>query len=469
LISKGSERTFAFEQLIGADPGCTVQQDRIFVERVRSGSGTKVLLGVVADGDGDSKAGEAAQVVIQHVVEAVRLSKEKDLNAVLIRGLQSGSQAILGGGSRVAATVLAIKGKRYHLASVGHTQAFLIHDGRAKLLNQRTDDLLGITKSPQIQTNSTKGDYLAPGDRMVMASDGLTRINPEDGRPFVNPKDLPSYVEGNSPREAARHILSIAMGRDVDDNVSVIVIQTPGGARGAGKRWLFAALPALALVIVLIILAMSPSEEVTAPELIDYGYGVILSGSAFIRAVDGESRKVDKLGTIPPRANVKAEEDTRLTLQSSFGTSSDLSAISIYLAAGSELQITSADLHLPPEAQGGGDQNLPVELSYLDGSMLVVRGSGSRIIQIKFEDEMVSLAETGRAVLGFQPADGILLVGCLQGGCTYQGQKRGITSFQSGYSLSLPISQGFDAQLEILPADTVAFWDDLCAGCLSSQ
>ncbi|OGO16559.1 MAG: hypothetical protein A2Z14_04280, partial [Chloroflexi bacterium RBG_16_48_8] len=301
MIPERGEPNFAFEQLIGAGPNCMVQQDRVRVENVKTASGARILLGVVADGH--AMAGESAQVVINHVFEAVRRSRDKDLNAVLRRGLESGSQAIMGKRGQVAVTALAIRGNRYHFASVGHTKVFLIREGRARLLNQGMNDLLGASGSPQILTNSSEGDLLVPGDQMVLASDGLTRINPEDGKPFVDPKDLPGYIEGNSPREAARHMISIAMGRDVDDNVSVIVIQVPGSEKALRWRWAYAAIPAgLALIVFALLLGLPPSKGDVAPAPIDYGYGVILSGSAFIQTAEGESRRVDKLGTIPPMA-----------------------------------------------------------------------------------------------------------------------------------------------------------------------
>jgi serine/threonine protein phosphatase PrpC len=470
LIPKGSERHFAFEQLIGADSECTVQQDRVLVETVRTASGANILLGVVADGDGPAMAGEAAQFVIQHVIEAVRGSKEKDLNAVLIKGLVSGNQAILNQGSQVAVTALAIRGNRYYLASAGHTKAFLIHEGRVRSLNPGVNHSLGLSGSPQIQTNDSGGNLLSPGDQIVLASDGLTRINPEDGKPFVDPKDLPSYVEGNSPREAARHIVSIAMGRDVDDNLSVIVIQTPGKRPGGHKLWMFAAaFLAVVLLGALIVLALNRDGTDETMEKVDHGYAVILSGSVFIVTAEGESKPVEKLGTIPPLAEVEAQEPTRLRLQSAIDSSTDVPLSSIYLSSRSKIKIQSVDAYLERAGQGRGFQSLPTSLIYIDGSILVLRESGARESQMEVGDIVASLTGSGRAIFGIRSIEGEFHVDCLLGRCTYEMRTGEITSLQAGQMLIM--SQTPDELLAIFPlrADSIEFWNGLCGGCLSTQ
>jgi serine/threonine protein phosphatase PrpC len=470
LIPGVSERFFAFEQLLGADPDCTVQQDRVLIETVRTASGSKVLLGVVADGDGHAMAGEAAQIVIQHVLEAVRGSKEKDLNAVLVKGFMSGNRAIMGEGGQVAVTALAIRGNRYYLASAGHTKAFLIHDGRVRLLNPGVNHSLGLSGSPQIQTNTPRGDLVAPGDQIVLASDGLTRINPEDGKPFVDPKDLPSYVEGNSPREAARHIVSIAMGRDVDDNLSVIVIQVPGKRQGGQKLWIFAAaFVAVVLLSALIVLGLNRDRTDETLEPVDHGYAVVLSGSVFVVTEEGEGKPVEKLGTIPPLAEVEAQEPTRLRLQSAFDSSTDVPLTSIYLSSRSKIKIQSVDAYLDKDGQGRGFQSLPTSLTYIDGFVLVLRESGARKPQVEVGDIVASLSGSGRAILGVRSIEGEIHLDCLLGGCGYEGKTLEITSLPAGQMLIISLTSGEPRAIFPLRADTTEFWNDLCENCLSTQ
>jgi serine/threonine protein phosphatase PrpC len=470
LIPGISERNFASEQLLGADPDCTVQQDRVLIETVKTASGVKVLLGVVADGDGHAMAGEAARIVIRHVLEAVRSSKEKDLNAVLTKGLLSGNQTILGEGSQVAVTALAVRGNRYHLASAGHTSAFLIHEGRVRLLNPGTNHPLGLSGSPQIQTNASNGDLLNPGDQIVLASDALTRINLEDGKPFVDPKDLPAYVEGNSPREAARHIVSIAMGRDVDDNLSVIVIQTPGKRQGGPKLWILAAaFVALVLLGALIVLGLNRDRTDEMLEPVDHGYSVVLSGSVFVVTGEGEGKPVEKLGTIPPLAEVEAQEPAHLRLQSAFDSSTDVPLTSIYLSSGSKIKILSVDAYLDKDGQGRGFQSFPTSLTTIDGSVLLLRESGARKPQIGAMDIVASLTGSGRAIIGVRSIEGEIHVDCLLGGCAYEGKTGEITSLPAGQMLIRSQQSGEPHAIFPLPPDIIGFWNDLCESCLSTH
>jgi len=316
-MSRRQGHQFATEQELGAGPRHSVQQDRVRVETVRMASGARLLLAVIADGDGHVNAGKAAEVVIELVFERVQRSKKNDIHSLLVDGLTAGNSAIAGG-SRVAATVMAIRNDRLYLAQAGHTSAFLVRKGRTTPLTKANDNLLGTSSSPRISTNSSKGEPLQAGDSIVLSSDGLTMKNPEDGRPYVDPANLPALIADNTPLEAARHIISIAMGRDVADNVSVIVIQTPAGERGGRKLWMVAAaLTALVLMVALVVLGLKKNGVDESIQPVDYGYAVILSGSASIETAEGERKTVNKLGTIPPLAVVEVDENTRLALQSS--------------------------------------------------------------------------------------------------------------------------------------------------------
>lgn len=90
-------------------------------------------------------------------------------------------------------------------------------------ITQATSALLPMP-SMEIQQGDAGGIKLEPGDYILLATDGLLRTSPADGRLFVNLGDIPDHVEGNSPDDASRHLVSLAMGRDVDDSVTVAVL-----------------------------------------------------------------------------------------------------------------------------------------------------------------------------------------------------------------------------------------------------
>ena len=179
----------------------------------------------------------------------------------------------------------------------------------------------------------------------------------------------------------------------------------------------------------------------------------------------GEFRK---LGTIPPLVDVEAEEPTRLALQSSIESSSDGSLISIYLSAGSRIGIQSVDSRQDVDGQGTRFHSFPASLAFIDGSILVLRSSGVRSLQVEVGNIIPALAGAGRTILGVRSSGGLIHVDCLQGGCTYERDGGVITVLEAGQSLT--VSQSSDESIELYPVlpNTKAFWDDLCAGCIST-
>ena len=148
---------FATEQELGTDPGQRLQQDRVRIENIRTASGARLLLGVIADGDGGDGAGNAAERVIHQLFETVQKSHKGDILSLLIDGLTQANATMMEG-FRVAATVVAIKNGRAFLAHAGHTSAYLIRDGNVTLLTRRNRELLGDSHPPQISTNTSKAN-----------------------------------------------------------------------------------------------------------------------------------------------------------------------------------------------------------------------------------------------------------------------------------------------------------------------
>ena len=465
LTSSPDSGLFAFEQQLGAVPAGSTQQDRVRVGFVRSASGPKVLLAVVADGDGDLQAGRAAEIIINRVFEEVQETKAKDLNEALMRGLASGNKTIQQTASLVAATVVAIRNSRLYVAHTGHSMAFLVRDGKTTPLTQTNDNMLGSSIQIKIESTDPKVEALKPEDRIVLASDGLTRIIQEDGLPAVDPAKIAAYVEGNTPLDAARHLISIAMGRDVEDNVSVIVIKQNGRTVGKAKRWPLIAI-SLALVALLALAIRSTSwfQEEQIPELSDFGYAVIISGSASVHTAEGENLSAAKLSTIPALATLTVNEPTRLALLSNNSATTDITFVLLFLSPGSTLQLLSVDPQ--PSIQGVNDRNHQTVLSLVVGRLLIVRDGGSRAIQVNLEDGSASISGFGPAVLGIEQSGSSTLVQCLQGNCTFAGIDEDATALQARHRVSL--IGGKASAPEPLAEQAVSSWNTLCGDCLSS-
>jgi len=466
-MSRPQGYRFASEQELGTDPTLSLQQDRVRIENLRTASGARLLLGVIADGNGGDGAGHAAEQVILQLFETVQKSREADILSVLIDGLTQANEAVMKG-YRVAVTVVAIKNGRIFLAHAGTTSAYVIREGNVTSLTRTNRELLGDSHPPQITTNSSKGEVLHSGDSIVLCSDGLTQINPEDGKCFVDPGEFPSLISDNTPREAARHIISIAMGRDVTDNVSVIVIQAPQKREGGKRLWVFAvAFMILGMIIALLILTSRQNGTDVTIEPVDYGYAVVLSGSVFAETSESGRKTVEKLGTVPPSSEVEALDRTRLTLQSNQESSTDVTLISIYLSSGSKVQIRSVDAMQDVDGTGSRFQRIPTKLAYLDGAVLVLRSGGGRRLQVEAGDVHGSMPGVGRAIIGVRTFEEMIQVDCIQGSCAYELAGGEITQLQAGQSLTIAQNSDEPIGANAMDFEDLAFWDDLCGGCLT--
>jgi len=311
---------------------------------------------------------------------------------------------------------------------------------------------------------------LHPGDSVVLASDGLTRISSEDGKPFVHPEDIADYVEGNTPLEAARHLLSIAMGRDVDDNVSVVVVQLPGGrARGGrGSLTILATIVGIMLVLALGVVGIKwLRDSRIPPPSVDYGYAVLIQGSVRVDdVVEGDSIGiVTYLGTIPAGATLTALDESRLALQTTYEGSFDLSATSFYLTSGSQIRLRILDAR--PEMSGGNQLTLTTGsiLDLVSGRLLVVRSEGDHEIQVAVGANSSSLVGFGAGVMGLITEDGTRVVDCLVGQCLTHEVNGATVEFMSGQRLSLvDVKQ---ENVEVIAEGILQGWDKLCESCLS--
>jgi hypothetical protein len=223
-------------------------------------------------------------------------------------------------------------------------------------------------------------------------------------------------------------------------------------------------------MVVALILFVIQRNDGESPHLqVDYGYAVILSGSVWIESPEGERKPVGKLGTIPPLSLVEAQETTRLTMNSSLESSNAVSLFSIYLDSQSRIRIQSVDSIKDVEDQGTRLESFSTSLSYLEGSLLVLRTSGARELKVHLGEVVIHYSGAGRMIIGIRSSEGVIRVDCFQGRCAYEVLGSEIIQFNNGQSLM--ISSGSNDVLGIseIHSDDLVFWDDLCGGCLSTQ
>lgn len=283
-------------------------KNRYFEDRIRHGvihtRGGSIALGVVADGIGGENAGErAATLTVDGVFKYFEDSTESNIpemlkqslvqvNAEVFKESQQQSQKKNMGSTAVVA---AIYNNRLYIANVGDSRIYLLRDGKLIQLtvdhtwerevvqarklspaeaarHPRRDELvrsigyeatvkvdLGIylqgSSTSESDALQNQGMPLNPGDRIILCSDGLIKSKPGGNGHFVEPSEIIQIVTESSSSEAPAKLIQKALDRNVDDNVSVIVMEVPGGKRSLivlPKMRLIAGVAAIALIVVFI-------------------------------------------------------------------------------------------------------------------------------------------------------------------------------------------------------------------------
>lgn len=458
-----SERAASVQDVGGAPD--EQQSDRIRAEEIRMASGDRVLAAVIADGSGVGGAEAAAQVVGQ-VFQIIQASKPSELEGAIRRGLEiaDGRLRKSGNGAQskvlVAATAVVVWKRRLYIAHVGDTLAIHVSRGTGNQLTQANSARLGSENQPQITTGRLQ---IRRGDRIVLASDGLMRRNPETDLPYVGQDEIAQHAAELPPNKAARHLISLALGRDVDDNVSVAVLAPRGGAKA--KRsfpWVAAAAGALMLVLAAAA-ALVPSRPSTQPAT-DYGFAVLVDGGVLADQGSGTPELVPSLGTIRSASFLTASTDAKLGLQSTFAGGSAVSNANLYLAQSTGLELTSIDPRTPAGGPTASSPALGSDLTLVSGRLLILRESGTWEFRVHGQGFTASLIGAGRGAIGVQSASADFTLVCLSGPC-----RMGVDGAETVLLQSSQTVTGQNGRLGEPAEVDLGSWDLLCNACIDSS
>ena len=216
---------------------------------------------VVCDGMGGMAAGEvASQMAVATFLETVGASDGAlSIESVLEQAVQAANAAVHQAGQLPAhrgmgTTLIAacMRDLKLYIVNVGDSRAYLIQrdhctqltidhsylnelirSGIVDVKNAATVELQGmqtvITRAIGVEAN-VNPDYftatLAPGDVVLLASDGLTR--------YVDGQEL-ALVAGSCNLEAsAKSLIALAKERGGTDNITVLLLQAAAQQESAG-------------------------------------------------------------------------------------------------------------------------------------------------------------------------------------------------------------------------------------------
>jgi PPM family protein phosphatase len=216
-------------------------------------------LALVADGMGGHAAGEVASALAAEVVRRVFFELAGGPSELLAAAFESANNAVFAyaqdhpecAGMGTTCTALAIRDDRAWLAHVGDSRAYLLrgsnltqlsedHTLVAKLVRDgvltaeeaRTSEhsnviLQALGTSPKIRPDVwSEGLRLAPGDVIILCSDGLYGAVP-DGQ-------IAEAAGRLAPLEACRSLIESALAAGGDDNISIGVFRALDAADSSG-------------------------------------------------------------------------------------------------------------------------------------------------------------------------------------------------------------------------------------------
>jgi protein phosphatase len=409
---------------IGASARRTLLEDRARAELVTTAGGLQLALGVVADGIGGENAGErAAELTVQTVIDHSRNSTETNVPRLLEQALHEANQRVYAEAQKSrrktnmgsTAAVAAIVEGRLYLANAGDSRVYLLRGRKALPLTldhtwaeevarsgklsrieasrhpRRNEIVRSVGYEPKLRVDlglwlqggqeseaearAAQGLPLERGDVVLVCSDGLIKgRHDRPGAAYVEASEFGALIRGKSPKRAADDLVKRALARQVDDNVSAVVLEMPG-RRELSRR----VLPAVGI----------GALALTA----------VAAGAWFLPGVVGGFADVDAAPTIPPLPSGVAfvsELAGGAEVQQPGGEFQPLQAGALVAAGsgvrlhasgpGSYIRLGLADksiLYLGPESQieltsiGGGGPGEPTVINLDFGLALIATDPGS--------------------------------------------------------------------------------------------
>jgi serine/threonine protein phosphatase PrpC len=203
---------------------------------------------VLADGVGGAAAGEvASQYTVNKIIHTYyHQQAHQDGSSRLKQVIEEANAAVFArnldhaGQPEMATTVVAavIRGDEVIVANVGDSRAYIIQAGRIEQITQDHSLMAemindGVITAEQAETHPYRnvilrsiGAYetvqvdlfsrqLAPGDTLILCSDGLTRL--------VSNSELVDITRKYPPNQATHQLVTLANERGGDDNITVSI------------------------------------------------------------------------------------------------------------------------------------------------------------------------------------------------------------------------------------------------------
>lgn len=250
--------------------GRRYHEDRVFSDELISVTGQKFIVGVVADGVGSAGAGfRGAQLAIDTVKNIIQNTQDSPIPDMIEHACREANREVYEENQRsegdglTTLVVAIIHNDRCFIGNVGDSRAYWIQGGDKGKMLQLTRDhsyynmhggsdpdgedagvlVNAIGREADVYVDlgfyldGERGDAekalhrglnglpLKPGDSIMLCSDGLIKNDPMGSRYATDAEIVDAIRTEYETNTAAVKMVSAALGRRPDDNVSAVTIQ----------------------------------------------------------------------------------------------------------------------------------------------------------------------------------------------------------------------------------------------------
>lgn len=464
-----------------------VQEDFVRVGWLTTAANIKLLVAVVADSDSPFDYGDrAAKLAVSTLRRRLQKSEETALDELIQKAMRAAHRALqreneTNGRSelvRVSLTLALFHEEQLYLAHNGTTRAYLLRGDR---LFDLADNLgsgyaplgssgeagyqPGLRQTTGLPLEADGSLQMQKGDHVVLCSDGLVQPRPGRTEPLLDvAAEMPPILQNRQTPalEAARTLVSLAVGRKAQDNVSVAVVSAPAQRNK---------LPLLAAAGFLILLVMAsvvtglfatgafdppPTPTVTP------GPTATPLPTATLPPPDGGGAcvNIDNLGSVRSIDNVSLGATGCVSVGSGVIVDSGEGGL-LELTDGSLIALEPGSRLLFSRMDREDDPSLAI-LVLESGSVLIHQTGEGDTIEIWDDNDNLlgTLDKTGTLVVS--RAGGMTIVSCFVGSCLYGAGNR----LTVGKEVEIG-QAGEDVPQSEITVERSTLWQTLCPDCFS--
>jgi hypothetical protein len=397
------------------------QTDGVFFKEINNVIGkTGLKIGMVIDLIQSPNLGMVPSDVFENTIQIIESQPQKNIPAALgevkSRIIQFLNTETLG--DSISFSLVAIENSSLHTVSLGNrTRVYLYNNSKVRDISSN----LELAPKDVVEVNDGYLQVaLTKGDKIVLCTDGLfTMLQNQEELDIIGRYDKPSF--------GAKHLNSLAKGRNVEDSVTTGVINY-GSSASPKKPQFF--IPAGVILLAIVLFLIFPKQETPLPE--DLGVAIVTSGKVFAQDNLGEfSIAIESLGIVDPGTflvvqNGEPAEIKLKTRTETFNSTQNISGVTLFASESTIFNIRNINYaNVVNGKTSAADLLNQTTIELVSGKIILINEFSPRVYHIIFSKDNSDWSSTltltpvkvPSGIAAIRNGDEIQLF-CLSGSCT---------------------------------------------------